>query len=104
MFFFDEAHLLFDDAPKALLDNIERVVRLIRSKGVGIYFITQNPIDVPDTILGQLGNRSIFSKALSRSIDFSYRPYNFDFLIIDVRSSSVMAPIWLSGECFRRLC
>lgn len=57
VFFFDEAHLLFDDAPKALLDNIERVVRLIRSKGVGIYFITQNPIDVPDTILGQLGNR-----------------------------------------------
>ena len=56
-FFFDEAHLLFDDAPKALLDNIERVVRLIRSKGVGIYFVTQNPIDVPDSILGQLGNR-----------------------------------------------
>ncbi len=56
-FFFDEAHLLFDDAPKALLNNIERVVRLIRSKGVGIYFVTQNPIDVPDTILGQLGNR-----------------------------------------------
>ncbi len=57
VFFFDEAHLLFDDAPKALLDNIERVVRLIRSKGVGIYFVTQNPIDVPETILGQLGNR-----------------------------------------------
>lgn len=57
VFFFDEAHLLFDDAPKALLDSIERVVRLIRSKGVGVYFVTQNPIDVPDTILGQLGNR-----------------------------------------------
>ncbi|MCM1331405.1 MAG: DUF853 domain-containing protein [Bacteroides sp.] len=57
VFFFDEAHLLFDNAPKALLDNIERVVRLIRSKGVGIYFVTQNPIDVPDSILGQLGNR-----------------------------------------------
>ncbi|MEI5688953.1 helicase HerA-like domain-containing protein [Sphingomonas kyungheensis] len=57
VFFFDEAHLLFDDAPKALLDKIEQVVRLIRSKGVGIYFITQNPIDVPDTIAGQLGNR-----------------------------------------------
>ncbi|WP_213980728.1 helicase HerA-like domain-containing protein [Sphingomonas sp. dw_22] len=56
-FFFDEAHLLFDDAPKALLDKIEQVVRLIRSKGVGIYFITQNPIDIPDTIAGQLGNR-----------------------------------------------
>ena len=57
VFFFDEAHLLFDDAPKALLDSIERVVRLIRSKGVGVYFVTQNPIDVPETILGQLGNR-----------------------------------------------
>jgi DNA helicase HerA-like ATPase len=57
VFFFDEAHLLFDDAPKALLDSIERVVRLIRSKGVGIYFVTQNPLDIPDTVLGQLGNR-----------------------------------------------
>jgi DNA helicase HerA-like ATPase len=56
-FFFDEAHLLFDAAPKALLDKIEQVVRLIRSKGVGIYFITQNPIDIPDTVAGQLGNR-----------------------------------------------
>jgi len=55
VFFFDEAHLLFDDAPKALVDQIEQVVRLIRSKGVGIYFITQNPIDLPDTVLGQLG-------------------------------------------------
>ena len=57
MFFFDEAHLLFNDAPKALMDKIEQVVRLIRSKGVGVYFVTQNPIDVPDTVLGQLGNR-----------------------------------------------
>ncbi len=57
VFFFDEAHLLFDDAPKALLDIIEQVVRLIRSKGVGVYFVTQNPIDLPDTVLGQLGNR-----------------------------------------------
>jgi DNA helicase HerA-like ATPase len=57
VFFFDEAHLLFDDAPKALLDKVEQVVRLIRSKGVGIYFITQNPMDVPEAILGQLGNR-----------------------------------------------
>lgn len=57
VFFFDEAHLLFDDAPKALLDKVEQVVRLIRSKGVGVYFITQNPRDVPDDILGQLGNR-----------------------------------------------
>ena len=57
VFFFDEAHLLFDDAPKALLDKVEQVVRLIRSKGVGVYFVTQNPLDVPDTVLGQLGNR-----------------------------------------------
>lgn len=57
VFFFDEAHLLFDDAAPALVDTIERVVRLIRSKGVGVYFITQNPIDVPDKIAGQLGNR-----------------------------------------------
>ena len=57
VFFFDEAHLLFDEAPKALLDKIEQVVRLIRSKGVGVYFITQNPIDIPDTVAGQLGNR-----------------------------------------------
>lgn len=57
VFFFDEAHLLFNDAPPALLDKIEQVVRLIRSKGVGVYFVTQNPLDVPDTVLGQLGNR-----------------------------------------------
>jgi hypothetical protein len=56
-FFFDEAHLLFTDAPKALLEKIEQVVRLIRSKGVGVYFITQNPLDVPQTVLGQLSNR-----------------------------------------------
>jgi DNA helicase HerA-like ATPase len=57
VFFFDEAHLLFDSAPKALLTAIEQVVRLIRSKGVGVYFVTQNPLDVPETVLGQLGNR-----------------------------------------------
>src|SRR5215475_2722440 len=57
VFFFDEAHLLFNDAPKALLDRIEQVVRLIRSKGVGVYFVTQNPLDVPDKVLAQLGNR-----------------------------------------------
>jgi len=57
VFFFDEAHLLFNDAPAALLDKIELVVRLIRSKGVGVYFVTQNPADVPDKVLGQLGNR-----------------------------------------------
>jgi len=57
VFFFDEAHLLFNGAPKPLLEKIEQVVRLIRSKGVGVYFVTQNPLDVPDTVLGQLGNR-----------------------------------------------
>lgn len=57
VFFFDEVHLLFDDAPKALIDKVEQVARLIRSKGVGVYFITQNPADVPEDILGQLGNR-----------------------------------------------
>ncbi|HDL6874997.1 TPA: DUF853 family protein [Yersinia enterocolitica] len=57
VFFFDEAHLLFTDAPTALVDKVEQVVRLIRSKGVGIYFVTQNPLDIPDKILGQLGNR-----------------------------------------------
>jgi DNA helicase HerA-like ATPase len=56
-FFFDEAHLLFDDAPPALLEKVEQVVRLFRSKGVGVYFITQNPIDIPDKVAGQLGNR-----------------------------------------------
>jgi DNA helicase HerA-like ATPase len=57
VFFFDEAHLLFDEAPKALLEKIEQVVRLIRSKGVGVYFVTQNPLDLPESVLGQLGNR-----------------------------------------------
>jgi uncharacterized protein len=57
VFFFDEAHLLFNEAPKALLEKIEQVVRLIRSKGVGVYFISQNPIDIPETVAGQLGNR-----------------------------------------------
>ena len=57
VFFFDEAHMLFDDTPKALVDKIEQVIRLIRSKGVGIYFVTQSPTDIPDNILGQLGNR-----------------------------------------------
>ena len=56
-FFFDEAHLLFNDAPAVLLEKIEQVIRLIRSKGVGVYFVTQNPLDVPDVVLGQLGHR-----------------------------------------------
>ena len=57
VFFFDEAHLLFEDIPKALQDKIEQVVRLIRSKGIGVYFVTQNPMDIPEEVLGQLGNR-----------------------------------------------
>ncbi|RYF32639.1 MAG: DUF853 family protein, partial [Comamonadaceae bacterium] len=57
VFFFDEAHLLFDDAPKVLVERIELVVRLVRSKGVGVYFVTQNPLDIPDSVLAQLGNR-----------------------------------------------
>ncbi len=57
VFFFDEAHLLFNEAPKALLEKIEQVVRLVRSKGVGVYFVTQNPLDIPESVLGQLGNR-----------------------------------------------
>lgn len=82
VFFFDEAHLLFDDAPKALVDKVEQVARLIRSKGVGVYFITQNPDDVPETILGQLGNRFQHAlraftardqKALKRAAE-TYRP------------------------------
>ncbi|MBQ0809720.1 helicase HerA-like domain-containing protein, partial [Roseovarius sp.] len=82
VFFFDEAHLLFEDAPKALVDKVEQVARLIRSKGVGVYFITQNPDDVPEDILGQLGNRFQHAlraftardqKALSRAAE-TYRP------------------------------
>lgn len=82
VFFFDEAHLLFKDAPKALMDKVEQVARLIRSKGVGIYFITQNPSDVPETVLGQLGNRVQHAlraftandqKALRQAAD-TYRP------------------------------
>ena len=82
VFFFDEAHLLFDDAPKALVDKVEQVARLIRSKGVGVYFITQNPDDVPENILGQLGNRIQHAlraftardqKALRRAAE-TYRP------------------------------
>src|SRR5690606_34394264 len=57
VFFFDEAHLLFDGAPKALIDKVEQVVKLIRSKGVGVYFVTQNPVDIPDSVLAQLANR-----------------------------------------------
>ena len=90
VFFFDEAHLLFDDAPKALVDKVEQVARLIRSKGVGVYFVTQNPDDVPEDILGQLGNRVQHAlraftardrKALSRAAE-TYRP-NDRFSTVD---------------------
>ena len=90
VFFFDEAHLLFDDAPKALVDKVEQVARLIRSKGVGVYFITQNPDDVPEDILGQLGNRFQHAlraftardrKALTRAAE-TYRP-NARFSTVD---------------------
>ena len=57
MFFFDEAHLLFRDMPKVLLEKIEQMIRLVRSKGVGVYFISQSPLDIPELVLGQLGNR-----------------------------------------------
>src|SRR5690606_27353318 len=57
VFFFDEAHLLFDDAPKVLIDKVEQVVKLVRSKGVGVYFVTQNPVDIPESVLAQLANR-----------------------------------------------
>ncbi len=82
VFFFDEAHLLFDDAPRALVDKVEQVARLIRSKGVGVYFVTQNPDDIPSDILGQLGNRVQHAlraftardrKALLRAAE-TYRP------------------------------
>lgn len=93
VFFFDEAHLLFNDAPKALLEKIEQVVRLIRSKGVGIYFITQNPQDIPDSVLGQLGNRiqhalRAFTPAQQKFIDKAAQTYreNPAFNVKDVMS------------------
>jgi uncharacterized protein len=79
VFFFDEAHLLFDDAPDALMDKVEQVVRLIRSKGVGVYFVTQNPIDIPEKVAGQLGNRvqhalRAFTPRDQRAIKAAARP------------------------------
>lgn len=91
VFFFDEAHLLFNDAPKALLEKVEQVVRLIRSKGVGVFFITQNPADVPDTILGQLGNRvqhalRAFTPKQQKAIKQAAETYreNPEFDVVDV--------------------
>ena len=91
VFFFDEAHLLFDDAPKALIDQIEQVVRLIRSKGVGVFFVTQNPMDVPDEVSSQLGNRiqhalRAFTPKEQRVVKAAaetFRP-NPDFKTVDV--------------------
>jgi DNA helicase HerA-like ATPase len=91
VFFFDEAHLLFNDAPKVLIERVEQVVRLIRSKGVGVYFVTQNPLDVPETVLAQLGNRAQHAlrayspreqKAVKTAAD-TFRP-NPDFSTADV--------------------
>ena len=91
VFFFDEAHLLFNDAPKALLEKVEQVVRLIRSKGVGIFFITQNPDDVPETVLSQLGNRiqhalRAFTPRQQKAIKQAAQTYreNPDFHVEDV--------------------
>ncbi len=91
VFFFDEAHLLFDDAPKALVEKVEQVVRLIRSKGIGVYFITQNPADVPETILGQLGSRvqhalRAFTPKQQKAIKQAAQTYraNDDFDVADV--------------------
>ena len=87
VFFFDEAHILFEDTPRILMEKIEQVVRLIRSKGVGVFFITQNPIDIPDTILGQLGNRvqhalrsftPLEQKALNAAADTFRQNPNFE--------------------------
>ncbi len=91
VFFFDEAHLLFEDAPKALLNKVEQVVRLIRSKGVGVYFVTQSPLDIPEDILGQLGNRIQHAlraftpkdKKLVRAVGDTFRP-NTKFRAADV--------------------
>ncbi len=91
VFFFDEAHLLFNDAPKVLVERVEQVVRLIRSKGVGVYFVTQNPLDVPEAVLAQLGNRIQHAlrayspreqKAVKTAAD-TFRP-NPDFNCADV--------------------
>ncbi len=101
VFFFDEAHLLFKDAPKVLLERIEQVVRLIRSKGVGVYFVTQNPADVPDTVLAQLGNRIQHAlrayspnevKAVKIAAD-TFRP-NPDFNAAEVISTLGTARRW----------
>lgn len=90
VFFFDEAHLLFNDAPKALLEKIEQVVRLIRSKGVGVYFVTQSPDDIPDSVLGQLGNRvqhalRAFTPKQQKAIKIAAQTYreNPDFKVED---------------------
>ena len=115
VFFFDEAHLLFNDAPKALLEKIEQVVRLIRSKGVGVYFVTQNPLDVPDIVLAQIGNRVQHAlraftprdtKAVKAAAD-TFRPNpDFSDLRRDHRSSASArrwSRRWRTRAC-RRSC
>ena len=101
VFFFDEAHLLFNEAPKALIERVEQVVRLIRSKGVGVYFVTQNPLDVPETVLAQLGNRLQHAlraytpreqKAVRTAAD-TFRA-NPDFDCADAITSSASARRW----------
>ena len=103
VFFFDEAHLLFNDAPKALMDKIEQVVRLIRSKGVGVYFVTQNPVDVPDRVLGQLGNRVQHAlraftpedaKALKATVrTFPTSPYDLEELLTGLGTGEAVVTV-----------
>ncbi len=102
VFFFDEAHLLFNDAPDALLEKIEQVVRLIRSKGVGIFFVTQNPVDIPDKVLGQLGNRVQHAlRAFSRAIKKRSRPPRKPFVRTTISTSPRRSP---SSPSAKRSC
>ena len=112
-FFFDEAHLLFGDAPPALLEKVEQVVRLIRSKGVGVYFVTQNPLDIPDSVLGQLGNRvqhalraftprdqkavKAAAQTMRQNPAFSIETATTELVSRALRCSLLMGPIWLAG-------
>ena len=111
-FFFDEAHLLFDDAPPGLLEKVEQVVRLIRSKGVGIYFITQNPIDIPDKVAAQLGNRiqhklNAFTPPTSaRSTAASDTPDQNPYIYVSRRSPTEDREPWFAAPAAepRRPC
>ena len=108
VFFFDEAHLLFDDAPAALQDKIEQVVRLIRSKGVGVYFVTQNPIDIPEAIAGQLGNRVQHAlRAFTRATRRRSRPRPTPSASTPISTSKPRSPnsrpVRLWYRCCRRM-